>query len=271
MEMSRIYKKGEMKMKKRRLLKTWLHMAVLCLSAFLVASPFMGNGTARAADVDGQTVYQLHCIGCHGEKGDGKGEVADDFIVKPRDFTMGKFKFSTTERNSLPTDEDLKNTITNGLPPSAMPNYRLLDDPSKDALIVYLKTFSERWNTEQAQPKYEPATIPEFVGTADSVGKGEQLFAVRCEMCHGNRKAQPDVVFSLQWQGAEECNDVIRPAVFSEGVIKRGPRVEDIYMSITAGVGGSPMLAWSEMLGEQDRWHLTSYILDDMGKLGGEK
>ncbi len=259
-------------MKKRRLLKIWFNSAVLCLSAFLVASPFIGDGTARAADVDGQAVYQLHCIGCHGAKGDGKGEVAGDFVVKPRDFTLGMFKFGTTARNSLPTDEDLKNTISNGLPTSAMPNYRLLDDASKDALIVYIKTFSERWQTEQAQPKWKPAaSIPEFVGTPESVGKGEKLFGVRCLMCHGTKQAQPDVVFSSQWQGAEKCNDIIRPAVFSYGYIKRGQKVEDIHMSITAGVGGSPMLAWGELLNEQDRWHLTSYILDDMGKLGGGK
>lgn len=258
-------------MKKRRLLKTWLNSAVLCLSAFLVASPFIGDGTASAADVDGQAVYQMHCIGCHGAKGDGKGEVVDDFVVKPRDFSLGMFKFGTTERNSLPTDEDLKNTLNNGLATSAMPNYRLLDEASKDAVIAYIKTFSERWNTEQAQKKYEPASLPEFVGTPDSVGKGEKLFTARCLMCHGTKMQQPDVVFSLQWQGAEACNDIIRPAVFSHGYIKRGPKVEDIYMSITAGVGGSPMLAWGELLNEQDRWHLTSYILDDMGKLGGEK
>ena len=258
-------------MKKRRLLKAWLNSAVLLLSAFLVASAFLGDGTARAADVDGQAVYEMHCVGCHGAKGDGKGIVADDFVVKPRDFTLGKFKFSTTERNSLPTDEDLKQTITNGLPTSAMPNYKLLDEASMNGVIGYIKTFSTRWETEQAQPKYEPASIPDFVGTTDSVGKGEKLFASRCLMCHGNKNEQPDVIFSLQWQGAEACSDVIRPAVFSDGTIKRGPKVEDIHMSITAGVGGSPMLAWGEMLNEQDRWHLTSYILDDMGKLGGEK
>ena len=258
-------------MKKRRLLKAWLNSAVLLLSAFLVASAFLGDGTARAADVDGQAVYEMHCVGCHGAKGDGKGIVADDFVVKPRDFTLGKFKFSTTERNSLPTDEDLKQTITNGLPTSAMPNYRLLDEASMNGVIGYIKTFSTRWETEQAQPKYEPASIPDFVGTTDSVGKGEKLFTSRCLMCHGTKEEQPDVIFSLQWQGAEACNDVIRPAVFSDGTIKRGPKVEDIHMSITAGVGGSPMLAWGEMLNEQDRWHLTSYILDDMGKLGGEK
>lgn len=258
-------------MKKRRFLKAWLNSAVLWLSAFLVVSAFPGGGTALAAEVDGQTVFQLHCIGCHGAKGDGKGEVADDFVVKPRDFTAGRFKFSTTERNSLPTDEDLKNTISNGLPTSAMPNYRLLDDASKDAVIVYIKTFSPRWNAEQAQQKWKQASPPDFVGTPASVGKGEKLFTARCLMCHGTKKEQPDVIFSLQWQGAEACNDVIRPAVFSDGTIKRGPKVEDIRMSITAGVGGTPMLAWGEMVSEQDRWHLTSYILDDMGKLGGEK
>jgi cytochrome c oxidase cbb3-type subunit I/II len=269
--MSRIYKKGEMKMKKRRLLKAWLNSAVLLLSAFLVTSAFPGDGTARAADVDGQAVYGMHCIGCHGDKGDGKGIVAEDFVVKPRDFTLGKFKFCTTERNSLPTDADLKNTITNGLATSAMPNYRLLDDASKDAVIGYIKTLSARWSTEQVQRKYEQAGTPDFVGTPDSIGKGEKLFAARCLMCHGNKKGQPDVIFSLRWQDGVECNDVIRPAVFSAGTIKRGPKVEDIRMSITAGVGWTPMLAWSELLSEQDRWHLTSYILDDMGKLGGEK
>lgn len=260
-------------MNKPGFLKTWLNSAVLWLPAFLFASAFLGGGTGHAADVQGQTVYEMHCIGCHGAKGDGKGEVADDFVVKPRDFTLGKFKFSTTARNTLPTDEDLKKTITNGLPTSAMPNYRLLDDPSKDAVIGYIKTLSDRWNTEQAQRKYEAASPPDFVGTPESVGNGEKLFASRCLMCHGAKKEQPDVIFSLQWQRTETqaCNDLIRPALFSDGTIKRGPKVEDIHMSITAGVGGTPMLAWGEIISELDRWHLTSYILDDMGKLGGAK
>ncbi len=258
-------------MKKRRLLKTWLNSAMLWLSAFLVALPFLTIGTVQAAGIEGQTVYGKHCIGCHGANGDGKGEVAGDFVVKPRDFTLGMFKFSTTARNSLPTDADLKNTISKGLATSAMPNYKLLDDASKDAVIGYIKSFSKRWNTEQPQSKWEQASPPDFVGTPASTGKGEKLFAARCLMCHGTKKGYPDVIFSLQWQGAGACNDVIRPAVFSYGSIKRGQKVEDIRMSITAGVGGTPMLSWGELLSERDRWDLTSYILDDMGKLGGGK
>lgn len=258
-------------MKKRRLIKTRLNSAVLWLSAFLIASAFLGEGTVRAAGVDGQQVFELNCIGCHGAKGDGNGEVAGDFIVKPRNFTVGKFKFSTTARNTLPTNEDLKKTISNGLPTSAMPNYRLLDDGSKDAVIAYIKTFSARWTTEQAHQKWKQESPPDYVGTSASVDKGQKLFASRCQMCHGTKKEQPDVIFALKWQDSEGCNDVIRPAVFSYGTIKRGPKVADIRMSITAGVGDTPMLAWGEILSEQERWDLTSFILEDMGKLGGEK
>ena len=258
-------------MNKQRFSFNWLKPAVLCLSAFLVVPGFLEDGTARADALEGRKVYEMHCIGCHGDKGDGKGVVADDFIVKPRNFILGMFKFSTTKRDALPTDEDLKKTISNGLPTTSMPNFRLLRDAEKDGVIDYIKTLSARWNKERAERIHPEVTAPDFVATAGSIGKGEKLFNSRCQMCHGTRQGQPDVIFFLKWKGAEACNDVIRPAVFSHGTIKRGPKVEDIHMSITAGVGGTPMLSWSDKLSEQNRWHLTSYILKDMDKVGGEK
>ncbi|MBF0474041.1 MAG: cytochrome C, partial [Nitrospirae bacterium] len=48
--------------------------------------------------------------------------------------------------------------------------------------------------------------------------------------------------------------------------IKRGARVEDIYLSITIGVDGTPMPSFNETLSENDRWNLTSYVLSVMGK-----
>lgn len=258
-------------MKKQRFSFNWLKSAVLCLSAFLIVPAFLGDGKAHADALEGRVVYEMHCIGCHGDKGDGKGVVADDFIVKPRNFTLGMFKFSTTARGSLPTDEDLKNIVTNGLPTSSMPNFKLLRDTDKDAVIGYIKTLSARWNKERAERIYPEVTAPDFVATTESIGKGEKLFGSRCQMCHGTRKGQPDVTFALKWKGNDECNNIVRPAVFSHSTIKRGPKVEDIHMSITAGVGGTPMLSFADKLSEQDRWHLTSYILKDMDKVGGKK
>ncbi len=251
---------------KRRLVKS-LSSFVICLSATFVilALPVIADSKEKATE--GRQVYEKYCIGCHGDKGDGNGVAAEDLIIKPRDFTSGVFKFKTTTRNSLPTDEDLKKTITNGLPTSSMPDFRLVPDVEKEEVIAYIKSLSDRWKKESPGKKFAETSIPEFVGSSNSIKSGEKLYSKRCEMCHGTSKSVPDVAFLLNWSGKNECNDMTRPANFNFGVIKRGPKVEDIYTSITAGVEGTPMLSFAGLLSEDDRWHLTSYILEIMGKV----
>lgn len=240
----------------------------LCLSAIFVTIPCLSDAVAQEKGLtDGKDVYEMHCIGCHGAKGDGNGEVAADFVVKPRNFTTGMFKFTTTSRNSLPTDEDLRNILTYGLPTSAMPNFKLMHATDMDAVIGYIKTFSDRWTKERSEKKYPDVTAPAYVGNPDSIAKGEKLFTKNCIMCHGAKQDIPDVTFSLKWSDKETCADKVRPAVFSHGSIKRGGKVEDIYMSITAGVGNTPMLSFADILSNDERWHLTSYILEEMGKV----
>src|SRR5215211_6685384 len=41
----------------------------------------------------GKEVYEIHCAGCHGVNGDGKGPAEAFLDVKPRNFTKGMFKF----------------------------------------------------------------------------------------------------------------------------------------------------------------------------------
>src|SRR5207248_11511324 len=54
----------------------------------------------------GKAVYERKCVGCHGEKGDGKGPAAELLLPKPRDFTKGLYKIRSTA-NKTPTDQDL--------------------------------------------------------------------------------------------------------------------------------------------------------------------
>lgn len=213
----------------------------------------------------GKNVYEKYCIGCHGEKGDGNGMAARDLIIKPRNFTLGLFKFKSTPSGSLPADSDLKNVINNGMPTSSMPNFRLVPDDEKDQVIAYIKGFSERWKKEQPGRKVSEVVVPDFVGSADSVKKGEEIYTERCQRCHGEKGKGPAPTFFLKWD-REECEDLTRPVNFNYGVIKRGTRVEDIYQSITTGVEGTPMLSYATLLGESERWHLVSYILNIMGK-----
>jgi len=84
---------------------------------FCAADIMLSVAFVAADDVvkTGQGVYLRYCVGCHGEKGDGKGKAAPLLVVKPRDFTTGIFKFKSTPQGTLPTDEDLIRTITKGL------------------------------------------------------------------------------------------------------------------------------------------------------------
>ncbi|MCG8075852.1 MAG: c-type cytochrome, partial [Candidatus Thiodiazotropha taylori] len=66
---------------------------------------------AMRNDMMGKQLYQLRCEVCHGESGAGDGIAADLMYPKPRDFSLGLFKYKTSPGTLLPRDEDLFNTI----------------------------------------------------------------------------------------------------------------------------------------------------------------
>ncbi|MCU7947158.1 MAG: c-type cytochrome, partial [Candidatus Thiodiazotropha sp. (ex Cardiolucina cf. quadrata)] len=54
----------------------------------------------------GMDLYKLRCEVCHGETGAGDGIAADLMYPKPRDFSLGLFKYKTSPGTLLPRDED---------------------------------------------------------------------------------------------------------------------------------------------------------------------
>ena len=88
----------------------------------------------------GKEVYERRCQGCHGEKGDGNGPAAA-FMQRdrPRNFTLGVFKFRLTPSGSLPDDGDLLRTITRGVRGTAMPTWHELPEKDRLAVIQYIK------------------------------------------------------------------------------------------------------------------------------------
>jgi len=70
----------------------------------------------------GKQVYSQQCTACHGVGGRGDGEAAYLLYPKPRDFVAAKYRLvSTWER--VPTDQDLFDTISRGMPGSSMPSW----------------------------------------------------------------------------------------------------------------------------------------------------
>jgi mono/diheme cytochrome c family protein len=94
-------------------------------------------------------LYRQHCAHCHGVTGDGLGPTAEFLNPYPRDFRLGKFKFKSTPIGEKPTDEDLRKTLVNGIPGTAMPSFKLLASDEVEALLNYVKYLSLRGETER--------------------------------------------------------------------------------------------------------------------------
>ncbi len=236
------------------------------------------TGTARGADrgvsqldslvVQGKQVYERYCIGCHGDKGDGKGPAARLLVVKPRDFTKGVFKFRSTPSGTLPTDEDLYKIITRGVYRTSMPDWALVPERDRLAVIQYIKTFYPEW---RAQGPGKPIFIPEppaTLGSAESAVRGKQLYTLlECTACHGETgKGDGPSAPTLD---PDAWGNKQKPFDFTKGRLKSGPTPKDVYRTFMTGVGGTAMPSYADIFGEPDgenikegdAWNLVSYVL----------
>src|SRR3974377_1862876 len=100
----------------------------------------LGKLTGRSENA--KSDYRRYCAGCHGDLGDGNGENAMWLEPQPRDLTIATFKCRSTPTGTLPTDEDLYDTIGRGLTNSNMPIWNTFSNQQKADLVAYIHTFS---------------------------------------------------------------------------------------------------------------------------------
>jgi len=99
----------------------------------------------------GSVVYRHQCLHCHGLTGDGRGATAPWVNPHPRDYRLGRFKFTSSnqaEGQRKPRREDLLRTLREGIDGSSMPSFRLLPDDDLEALVSYVVHLSLRGQTE---------------------------------------------------------------------------------------------------------------------------
>jgi mono/diheme cytochrome c family protein len=111
-------------------------------------------------------LYREHCAHCHGITGDGRGPTAAFLNPYPRDYRMGLFKFKSTPVSGKPTHVDLRRILINGIPGTAMPSFRLLEDQQIEALVHYVRYLAIRGEVERS--------LIRDVADLDTAG-GEQL------------------------------------------------------------------------------------------------
>lgn len=108
----------------------------------------------RGIDKVERGLFRKHCVSCHGLSGDGLGPAAMLLEPYPRDFRRGTFKFKSTPVGKKPTREDIHRTLHDGIPGTAMPSFRALDESEEFAkdvedLVHYVRFLAIRGEVER--------------------------------------------------------------------------------------------------------------------------
>ncbi len=222
----------------------------------------VAGGPLRVPDSDafrdlGREVYEAHCLGCHGERGDGAGPAATFLFPRPRDFTAGVFKLHSTPSGTLPTDGDLFRTITRGVRGTAMPTWHEVSERERLAVVAYVKTFSKRWREEPVETPLQVGAPPP--ATPEMLARGRRLYArAKCAECHGEEgRGDGPSAATLR----DDFEAAIRPSDFTRGELKGGASVSDVYRAMTVGLSGTPMPSFADSMTDAERWAISWYVL----------
>jgi len=221
----------------------------------------IGTRTGQANSGTVKYDYRRYCVGCHGDLGDGNGEVAQwldpPMWPKPRDFQLGIFKCRSTPTGTLPTDEDLFDTLARGLDRSAMPQWNVFTNDQRVDLVAWVKHFSPRFVSEKPGTPIQIPPEPEV--TAERIKSGREVFArVQCWKCHGvTGQANGPSASTLQ----DDLGRPIEPFNFTNGSRpKCGASDQDIYRTFMTGMDGTPMPSFADNIKPDEAWDLVFYL-----------
>ncbi len=224
---------------------------------------------------EGRRLYDYRCSPCHGVKGDGKGPTAKTLDPRPRDFTLGNFKFRTTKFGEVPLDEDMYRTITRGVPGSAMPAWTepTLTPAERFQIIYYIKSLPDVGEWFELDPRREEDGERFLVDVpggptvdADLVARGKEVFHQgKCIECHGLEGRGDGTSAGTQYNYLKQR---ILPRDLTKGWrYKAGTSVRDIWRALTSGLNGTPMPSFIGSLhhedagaDEADRWAVSAYV-----------
>jgi mono/diheme cytochrome c family protein len=237
----------------------------------------------------GKQIYAEYCMACHGVDGDGNGVAAKGLQPPPRNFKLGIIKFGNVVSGELPHDEAIYKALKHGLNGSAM----LPWDLKKDQMVAvwqYIKTFAPDTWIGKDKKLGESLTANEFKDPftlarrdqAIELGKKVYHVEANCQSCHrgyvtlgeydamtkeltgdGIEELDEDF-YKLKIQESDHGYAVIPPDFTWHELrsVRTGGKeeIEDLYLRLLAGVGGTAMPAWKDTLEDHKIWALAYYV-----------
>jgi len=214
----------------------------------------------------GKAVYYRKCVWCHGPDGAGDGPSAIRLKIKPRNFNQGTFKFRHTGSGELPTDEDLFNTVTHGLPGSVMPTWgSILSETERRNVIAFVK--KELVKDREFDDPDEEITVIDYgtqiPSSPESIEQGKDIFLnkAKCAECHGlegrgngNLSQRDDWGFPIFPRNLQKPWNI-------RGNRRDPYNPRNIFREISTGLNGTPMPSFKDELSIEERWHVANFVI----------
>ena len=246
---------------------------------FTAAVTLGGRSVAPATLEHGREVYTHFCRPCHGDAGDGKGPAAAGLRPPPRDLRLGVYKFAAVPAGQLPRDEDFVRTLRVGLHGTAMLPWGV-PDAELDSLIQYVKVFAPRWRSERPGEPIVPTPDPWPGREYDAIERGRRVYhglAQCATACHPAYTTKPEIYMVTKELTKMDLREMrgdlyfpvpkdsdygvkILPPDFTFNELRGGETLDDIYRAVAAGIGGTAMPTWKNVLPDPDLWAMAYYV-----------
>jgi len=244
----------------------------------------------------GLSIYTEYCMACHGVTGEGNGVASKGLYPPPRNLTKGIYKFGNVVSGELPHDDDFKQILKKGLHGTAMLPWDLSDQQAHD-VIQYIKTFApQTWEGKDKKlgTKIVATKDPYAEVHIDSaVQRGKEVYhtVAQCWTCHRAYATHEEMsaynqkingspltdfdpeMYKVKLQPSEHGGPTIPPE-FTWDSVRSAQTVEEIYIRLNAGVGGTSMPSWKGTLQDDEIWAVSYYVkslMDLKGKHADRK
>jgi len=209
----------------------------------------------------GKQIYAQKCSWCHGDSGKGDGLSAAFSSPRPRNFTKSHIKIRSTVFGKIPTDQDIFDMITKGLPGTTMPGWKHLAVSDRWSLVLYLKSLGRKFKRFKEKEKvHEPVFIPDLPPfTLESLASGKKLFLQTCSGCHGvmgrsdgaSNKKVVDIASDSIWP-----RNLNKPWTF-----RRGYSRKQLFMTLRTGLSTTAMPRFSKRIfSDPQIWDIVNYV-----------
>lgn len=223
----------------------------------LAADQAKADSLRVAAAIEaGAPVYLQHCAMCHGDGGNGDGEVAAGIATHG----VKVARLNDLDRMSKLTREELEKVVRNGGAHTNRSEYMpaWADSLSEEQITNVVEFITSLASTNPAIPL---ATLAHYLQAPPGVAaEGRSLFLHHCAACHGNG-GKGDGPFASRLKAM--ANHAV-PRDLTDAAYMSGLKDEKIYATISLGGGhfkkAVQMPAWNLTMTPAQMKNLVAYV-----------